>query len=70
MESASEKSSIDGDGSVSDNKEPDSNDADVNLDNGEDNNGGSLADAKYGRLKSLGDKDHEVQYLFCFVNIF
>jgi hypothetical protein len=74
-ESGSETSNKDGDGSASDNEGPDGNDTDGNLDNGEDDEDeddedDNLTDAKYDRLKSLGDKDREVQYSRCFVNIF
>jgi hypothetical protein len=71
-ESGSEKSGNNGDGSASDNEEPDGNDTDGNSDNGEedDEDDDTLADAKYDRLKALGDKDREVQYSLCFVNIF
>ena len=72
LESGSEKSSNNGDGSASDNEEPDGNDTDGNSDNGKEDNedNDTLADAKYDRLKALGDKDREVQYSLCFVNIF
>jgi hypothetical protein len=61
-ESGSEKSSDDGNMSASDDKQPDSNDTERNSDNNDDD---TCMDAKYNRLKSLGDEDREVRTLFC-----
>jgi hypothetical protein len=63
-ESGSEKSDNNGDGSAADNEEPDGNDTDGNSDNGEedDEDDDTLADAKYDRLKSLGEN---LMQIFC-----
>ena len=60
--SGSEKSSDDGNMSASDDKQPDGNETEHNSDNDGDD---TCVDAKYDRLKSLGDEDHEVRTLFC-----
>jgi len=57
-ESGSEKSSDDGNKSASDDEQPDSNDTVHNSDNDDDD---TCMDAKYDRLKSLGDEDREVR---------
>ena len=56
-DSGSERASDHGNGLASSDAEPDGDDTEDNSDDEEDN---ARADAKYNRLKSLGDNDHEV----------
>jgi hypothetical protein len=61
-DSGSERASDRGNGLASSDAEPDGDDTEDNSDDEEDN---ARADAKYNRLKSLGDNDREVLTLVC-----